>query len=41
MIVNQIEEQINQKTAEKEKFKKLRSRKQNNSFSVPENFVKK
>ena len=39
MTVNQIEEQINQKIAEKEKFKKLRSRKQNNSFSVPENFV--
>ena len=39
MTVNQIEEQINQKMAEKEKFKKLRNRKQNNSFSVPENFV--
>lgn len=39
MTVNQIEEQINQKMTEKEKFKKLRNRKQNNSFSVPENFV--
>ena len=37
--VNEIEEQINQKTAEKEKFEKLnKNRKHTNSFSVSENF---
>ena len=40
--VNEIEEQINQKNVEKEKYEKTnKNRKHNNSFSVPENFFTK